>query len=187
MSAIISGVRCSSQYALNAGDPAVKNGRVGVRAALQQQARHHDALQHHGLKQRAAGGPGLLCHMTDLDALVRIETQVEQAAQSLGLVALDGGLQYAFALQILLGKFLQIVPPAQARGGERGELRSVFQEKFRGALELWVSKTHSPPQPAAAKSSGVQPCGDGGRKVAPWKSVSFGFVDVRAVIEQPTS
>ena len=50
--------------------------RIRISGALQQQARHLDAVQDHCLKQRAASRPVLLGDVADLGALVRIETEV---------------------------------------------------------------------------------------------------------------
>ena len=90
------------------------------------------------MKQRAASRPGLLGDVADLRALVRIETEVEQAAQDLRMIALDGRFQHALPFQLLLGTFRQIIPAAQGRGGERTELGAVLEEKCCDAFELLV-------------------------------------------------
>ena len=73
------------------------------------------------MKQRAASRPGLLGDVADLRALVGIETEVEQAAQDIGMIALDGRFEHALTFQVLLRALLQIIPAAQGRGGDRTE------------------------------------------------------------------
>jgi hypothetical protein len=106
-------------------------------------------VQDHGLKQRAASGPVLLGDVADLGALVRIETEVQQATQDLEAIAPDGRFEYSLTFQVLLGAFFQIIPAAQGRGGDRTELSAVLQEKCCGTFELLVVEDPFSARPVA--------------------------------------
>ena len=75
---------------------------------------HLDAVLDHGLKQGPAGGPCLIGDVAYLSPLVRIETEIQQKAQNLDMIAQDGRFEHALGLQVLLGEFFQVVPAAEA-------------------------------------------------------------------------